>query len=100
MATLETTAIKIGQINDFMYSVETAMLEAAEDVSADKPFDRTRRLHNLIYQLMDMLEGLEKDVDELNGHRRVCDAIYAVNHVNQMKEEIKELKAALCRSAQ
>lgn len=96
MSTIENVAIKVGQINDFMYFVESAMIDA----DGAEGGEETRRLHNMVYLLMDMLEGLENDVDELDGHRRVCDAIYAVNHVNQMKAEIERLRAAVKNSAE
>ena len=87
MKTLETITIKLEQMDSLMYSIESAMLEVdGEDINAAK------RLHNLVYLLWDHLQQLAKDATEVNGHIKVCNAIFAVNHVDELKAEIERLK--------
>ena len=87
MKTLDTLIIKMEQLNSLMHSIESTMLEAdAEDIKA------TKRLHNLVYLLWDHLQQLAKDATEVNGHIKVCNAIFAVNHVDELKAEIERLK--------
>ena len=50
------------------------------------------RLHNLIYLLWDQLKQVTADTEELNGHVKVCNAVYAVNKVDKMRATIERLK--------
>lgn len=80
---------KLDQIDSLMYSVETAMLDAAP-AKADK---KVMNLHNLIYLLWEQFSQVRSEVDELNGHIQVCNAVFAVNHVREKDAEIEALKA-------
>ena len=93
MRTLEDVMIKVNQVNDFMYVIEGAMIDAAPD----KLDASTKRLHNLLYVLMDQLRDIELDLDEANGHITVCNAIMAAAHVREMESELKELRAKVNR---
>lgn len=89
MRTLDDIVIKVDQLNDFMYFVEGAMLEATADEEME---DSAKRLHNLVYILMDQLHSLGGDLDEVNGHIKVCNALYAAGNLRGKEAEIEELK--------
>lgn len=88
MKTLENIILKLEQMDSLMFSIEGAMIEAAEEDLSNE----TKRLHNLIYLLWEQLQQVSKDVGEVNGHIEVCNAIYAVNRVEELKQELAELK--------
>ena len=71
MIGFENITTRIEQINSLAYALEGAMIEAAG--------------HGELVQLA-------KDADELNGHIAVCNAVYAVNHVDELKAELAQLK--------
>ena len=89
MRTLEDVIIKMDQVNDFMYTIEGAMIDAAPDAQDAG----TRRLHSLVYILMDQLQTIGEDLEEANGHIKVCNAILASAHVRELEEELNELRA-------
>lgn len=93
MRTLEDVIIKVDQVNSFMDTIEGAMIDAAPDESDPG----AKRLHNLVYILMDLLQAIGKDLNEANGHIRVCNAILASAHVRDMEAELKELRARVAR---
>lgn len=82
---------KLDQIDSLMYSVETAMLDAAP-AEADK---KVMNLHNLIYLLWEQFSQVRSEVDELNGHIQVCNAVFAVNRVQEKNDEIETLRAEI-----
>ncbi len=88
MKTLEDIIMKMDQLDSLMYSIETAMLDAAPADAGEKVI----RLHNLIYLLWEQFLQARADIDELNGHIEVCNAVYAVNRVREMQDEIERLK--------
>ncbi len=56
---------------------------------SEKAIKRTR---DLFYIAWESLIQIEKDLDELSGHIGVCNAVYAVNHVNELKSELARLR--------
>ena len=88
MKSLENIIIKLEMMDSLMFSIEGAMIEATTEELSDE----TKRLHNLIYLLWEQLQQVKKDVGEVNGHIEVCNAIYAVNRVEELKRELVELK--------
>lgn len=88
MKSLENIIIKLEMMDSLMFSIEGAMIEATTEELSDE----TKRLHNLIYLLWEQLQQVTKDVGEVNGHIEVCNAIYAVNRVEELKRELVELK--------
>lgn len=82
---------KLDQIDSLMYSIETAMLDAAP-TDAD---EKVMRLHNLIYLLWGQFSQVRAEADELNGHIKVCNAIFAVNRVREKDDEIEALRAEI-----
>lgn len=68
MKTLEDIIMKMDQLDSLMYSIETAMLDAAPADAGEKVI----RLHNLIYLLWEQFLQARADIDELNGHIEVC----------------------------
>ncbi len=89
MMNFEDITLKIEQINSIAYALEGAMIEAEGHGPDDK---EAKQMRNLFYALFDQLEQLQKDADELHGHITVCNAIFAVNHVNELKAELAQLK--------
>lgn len=88
MKSFESILLKLEQVDSLMYSIEGAMINATvEELSTED-----KRLHNLIYLLWDQLQQITKEVTEVNGHIDVCNAIYAVNRVEELKRELVELK--------
>ena len=53
MKTFDDILVKMGQLDSLMYSVESAMIEAAPEDGGEEVI----RLHNLIYLLWDQLQG-------------------------------------------
>lgn len=90
MRTLEDAIIKVGQVDDFMYMIEGAMIDAVPDAQDAS----TRRLHSLVYILMDQIRAIKEDLEEANGHITVCNAIFAAGHVRELEAEIKRLRAS------
>ena len=88
MKSLENIIIKLEMMDSLMFSIERAMIEATTEELSDE----TKRLHNLIYLLWEQLQQVTKDFGEVNGHIEVCNAIYAVNRVEELKRELVELK--------
>lgn len=90
MRTLEDVIVKFDQINDYMDCIEDAMISAADESGMS---DGMKKLHNLVYILMDQLRAVGEDLNEANGHITVCNAILASAHVRAMETELKELRA-------
>lgn len=88
MKSLENIIMRLETMDSLMFSIEGAMIEAA----AEELSDKTKRLHNLIYLLWEQLQQVTKDAGEVNGHIEVCNAIYAMNRVEELKRELAELK--------
>ena len=88
MKTFDDILVKMGQLDSLMYSVESAMIEAAPEDGGEE----VTRLHHLIYLLWDQLKQVTADTEELNGHVKVCNAVYAVNKVDEMRATIERLK--------
>ena len=80
MKTFDDILVKMGQLDSLMYSVESAMIEAAPEDGGEEVI----RLHNL--------KQVTADTEELNGHVKVCNAVYAVNKVDEMRATIERLK--------
>ena len=88
MKTFDDILLKLDQLDSFMYSIESAMIEAAPEGGSEQVI----RLHNLIYLLWDQLKQVAADTAELNGHVKVCNAVYAANKVDEMRATIERLK--------
>ncbi len=87
MKFFEDAAVKMEEIEALFCAVEKALPEIDGN-----PKERMQ-IENLIYILWDKVKELNKGIDELSGHIQVCDAIYAVNRVDELKREIELLKA-------
>ena len=92
MKNLDNVCIKFNQVNEsLMYALETALVDEWETEEATER--SIKRARDLFYIVWDSLNQIEKDLDELNGHIKVCNAVYAVNRVNELKEELEALKS-------
>ncbi len=88
MKDLENVRIRLNQVNDgLMYALETALINEQEG-----EYSSIKRTHDLFYIVWESLTQIEKDLDELSGHIKVCNAVYAVNHVNELKSELACLR--------
>ena len=56
--------------------------------------EQSRRVADLFYLLQEQIETLTELVHEIGGHIEVCNAIYAVNRIDELKTEIERLKLA------
>ena len=83
---LDKILIKAGQIKDVAYSIEGALIEA------DNGSEPLRRATNLFYVLLEQLNAMSEELDKLSEHISVCNAIFAVNRVDELKREIATLK--------
>ncbi len=90
MTGFEGITNKIAQLNSLAYALEGAIIQAEGHDAGDA---EARRMLDLFYVLQEGLEQLQKDADELGDHISVCNAIYAVNHVKEMRAELAELRA-------
>ena len=91
MRTIEDVIIKVDQLNDFMICVEDAMIAAASESEEMTP--SMKRLHSLVYVLMDQLAEVGNDLTEANGHIKVSNAILASGHVKELESELARLRA-------
>lgn len=79
--------VRLSNINGMMYATEGAIIN-----SADMKNNEGQSLSGLFYILWEQLKALESDIQEIEGHTNVCNAIFAVNHVEELKEELACLK--------
>ncbi len=92
MKNLDNICIKFNHVNEsLMYALETALINTQETKEAAEL--SIKRAMDLFYIVWDSLNQIEKELDELNGHIKVCNAVYAVNRVNELKEELEALKS-------
>lgn len=92
MKNFEDMIIKMEQIDSLLYAMESALLNDSENFDDNKA---KKQVHNLFYLLWENFSKLQDDAEELNGHIGVCNAIFAVNRVNELKQEIADLKENL-----
>ncbi len=78
---------RLSNINGMMYAAEGAVIN-----SADMRSNEGQSLSGLFYILWEQLKALESDIQEIEGHTNVCNAIFAVNQVENLKAEIELLK--------
>lgn len=78
---------RLDNINGMMYAAEGAVIN-----SADIRSNEGQSLSGMFYILWEQLKALESDIQEIEGHTNVCNTIFAVNHVNELKEELAHLK--------
>jgi len=90
MKTLDSVILKVEQINDFMVCIDDAMIDASEESGMNKSMDR---LYSLVSILEDLLHNVSEELDEANGHIKVCNSILASAHVQQLEAELAELRA-------
>jgi len=84
--TIDDIIIDLEQIDSFMYAFEGMLLEADGNNAA------LIRAQNMFYILWKQLQQSKNDALEVNGHIKVCNAVYAVNRVKDLKEELAELR--------
>lgn len=93
MKNLENVCLKLNQVNDsLMYALETALINVNERETDEDNEKAIKRSLDLFYIVWDSLTQIEKDLDELSGHIKVCNAVYAANHVNELKSELASLR--------
>lgn len=85
---LDKIITRAGQICDLAHALEGAIIEI------DDGSEPVRRVQSLFYVLLEQFEFLNSELDKLNEHVYVCNAVFAVNRVQELKDEIEQLKAA------
>lgn len=78
---------RLDNINGVMYSAEGAIIN-----SVDMSTHEGKSLTGLFYTLWEQLKALEIDIQEIEGYTNVCNAIFAVNQVEELRAEIQQLK--------
>ena len=91
MKDLESIIVKLCELDSLMYVIEGEMI-AVNEAGSDM-----KHLHNLIYLLWGQLQQMENDVEEINGHIKVANAVLAVNHVEELERELAEAKRELAQ---
>lgn len=88
MKTLEDVIVRLDIMESLAYSVEGYINEmAAEGASAT-----ARRAQSLFCLLMEQISTAQEEANEVDGHIKVCNAVYAVNRVEELRAEIERLK--------
>ncbi len=90
MIDFDKIEVRAGQLESLAFALETAIIEM-DDGRLNNP--EGTRMQDLFYVLMEQIETLNKEITELHGHIAVCNAVYAVNHVNDLKSEINKPKS-------
>lgn len=88
---LESIGIKVDMLLDLVYYLESA----ASDADLQPASSNGKRLFSMIYILEEMLKNVAHDLEKTSGDIRACDAIFAVSHVREMRQEISELREKL-----
>ncbi len=83
----EKIIVRCDQLSSLAYCFEGALIESDYNDAESRI-----RMQNLFYVLLEQIELLNKEVGELNEHIEVCNAIFAVNRVDELKREIATLK--------
>lgn len=90
MKTFDDIAIRIGAIESLIPSIEKSLDDAFLESGGSPALERVQ---NLVYILTEQIEAAQAEINEVAGHIRVCNAIYAAERVRELKEEIERLKA-------
>mgnify|MGYP003305884037 CR=1 FL=1 len=85
---LDIVLTKAVQIFDLAHALEGAIIEI------DDGGEPVRRVQSLFYVLLEQFEFLNSELNKLNEHVYVCNAVFAINRVQELKDEIEKLKAA------
>lgn len=85
---LDNMSVVIEAMGAVGYSLEGELLSAA-----DNDGEAAKRALSLFYILVEKFNALSEEFDQLAGHIRVYSAIYATNRIQELKDEIEQLKA-------
>ena len=89
MKNLDYVAGKLEALSTIAYYIESAAIECTVN---DEDSHAANRLIDLVAVMKGQIQQILSDFDEVAGHIEVCNAIYAVNNVNELKTEIARLK--------
>ena len=81
---------KAEQVKALAYTLEGAIIDADLYGAGEE----SRRAADLFFLLQEQIEMLSELVNNVGGHIEVCNAIYAVNRIDELKTEIERLKLA------
>lgn len=81
---------KAEQAKTLAYTIEGLIVEA--DIY--EAWEECKKVVDMFYLLIEQIDSLATMADEISGHTEVCNAIYAVNRVEELKAEIERLKTA------
>ena len=88
MKTFDDIAIRIGAIESLVPSIEKSLDDAFLE-SVESP--AIERVQNLMYILTEQIEAAQAEINEVAGHIRVCNAVYAAGCVQELQEEVERL---------
>jgi len=89
MINVRNVIFKAERLEALAYAVDNEMLSITTEGCSEENCDRISRAQYLFDILYDELKNLKTALDDLSGHIRVCDAVYAVNQVRQITAEDK-----------
>lgn len=90
MKTFDDIAIRIGAIESLMPSIEKSLDDAFLESGGSPAIEQAQ---NLVYILTEQIEAAQAEINEVAGHIRVCNAVYAAGRVWELQEEVERLKA-------
>ena len=82
MKTFDDIAIRIGAIESLVPSIEKSLDDAFLE-SVESP--AIERVQNLMYILTEQIEAAQAEINEVAGHIRVCNAVYAAGCVQELQ---------------
>ncbi len=91
MKTLDTIMTSIDQAESLTNALEDAIINFTE-TNVENEYNAKKHMFNLLYVLLEQLQKLKADAEDVQGHIEVCNAIYAVNRVDELRAEIERLK--------
>jgi len=80
---------------EMMETIADYMESAIDDaILASGMSDKAAKVQHLFYILLEQITQTKEEATEIAGHVKVCNAIFAVNRVNELQAEIDRLRAA------
>lgn len=91
MKTFDDIVVRIGAMDSLANSIEKAIDNTIFEAGM---LPGLEHVQNLFYILIEQIGSAKEDIDEIAGHIEVCNAVYVVNRVEELKAAIERLKGA------
>jgi len=89
--TFDDIVVRLEMMETLADSMERAIDDA---ILASGMSDKALKVQHLFYILLEQINQTKGEAAEVAGHVKVCNAIFAVNKVDELKAEIDRLRAA------